>query len=57
MLLLRITLNTAPWWVKGEKGYCEEELKKEMEAAKDRDERAIEWLEAMVLEKARRKTI
>ncbi|OAG37346.1 hypothetical protein AYO21_08423 [Fonsecaea monophora] len=55
VLLLRTTINTAPWWIKEEKGYNKEQLQEEMEAAKVRVEKAVKWLEEMVPAEEREK--
>ena len=59
-LLLRTSINAAPWWIKEEKGFTREELQTEVKAAKARVEKAVAWLEGMVPEtpekRARRRT-
>lgn len=57
VLLLRIAINTAPWWIKEEQSYSAEQLKRELDDAKRRVETAVRWLEDMVPEKGRRVTL
>ena len=49
-LLLRMCINAAPWWIKEEKVFTEEELLAEQVAAKGRVEKAITWLEKSIPE-------
>ncbi|KIW20681.1 hypothetical protein PV08_01258 [Exophiala spinifera] len=50
VLLHRIAANIAPWWIKEDSGYTPEALKKELDDAKARIEKAVQILEKMLKE-------
>lgn len=47
VLLHRIATNIAPWWIKESSGYTPDELRKELDDARARIEKAIQVLEKM----------